>query len=69
MLQLENECESSFATRYVRQCYVENECPFCPRIEGDDDEYEIISAVITQDEETHTDYPCRGVGLDTQYTR
>ena len=34
-----------------------------------DDEYDIISAVITQDEEAHTDYPCRGVGLDTQYTR
>ena len=68
MLHLENELESSFATRYFRRCHVENVCPFYPRIEGDDDEYDIISAVITQDEEAHTDYPCRGVGLDTQYT-
>ena len=46
MLLLESEFESSFAPDIFDIAMLKVEYPFCPRIEGDDDEYEIISAVI-----------------------
>ena len=66
MLLLESEFESSFAPDIFDKAMLKVEYPFCLPIEGDDDEYEIISDVIcliqlktlhvtstNQDEETH----------------
>ena len=46
MLLLESEFESSFAPDIFDIAMLEVEFPFCLWIEGDDDELEIVSAVI-----------------------